>query len=267
MSEAPGQEMPFLDHLEELRRRLFWIAGAVVIGVVIGFALLSKLDIIRLLERPILPLLHGQKLIYTHPGTSFHILLNASLALGIILASPVIVGQIWGFLAPALYAHEKRVVIPILIGMVALFLAGVSLSYFVVLPLTLQFLMSIESTALTPLISATEYFDFAISMCVAFGVVFEVPIAILALTALGLITPQFLAKYRRHAIVVCLTASAFITPGADPYSLFALAIPLYVLYELSVFVARLVYRKRARREKKESTDEEDRAPRRLGAPA
>src|SRR6202171_1044769 len=247
MSEAPGTEMPFLDHLEELRRRLFWIAGAIVIGVVIAFALLSRLDIIRLLERPILPLRHGQKLIYTHPGTSFHILLNASLALGILLASPVIVGQIWGFLAPALYAHEKRVVVPVLIAMVALFLAGVALSYFVVLPLTLQFLMSIESTALTPLISATEYFDFAISMCVAFGVVFEVPIAILALTALGLVTPQFLSKYRRHAVVVCLTAAAFITPGADPYSLFALAIPLYVLYELSVFVAIFAYRKRQKR--------------------
>jgi sec-independent protein translocase protein TatC len=258
MSEAAGHEMPFLDHLEELRRRLFWIAGAIVIGVVVGFVLLSRLDIIRLLERPILPLLHGQKLIYTHPGTSFHILLNASLALGLILASPVIVGQIWGFLAPALYAHEKRVVIPVLIAMVALFLAGVALSYFVVLPLTLQFLMSIESTALTPLISATEYFDFAISMCVAFGVVFEVPIAILALTALGLVTPQFLSKYRRHAIVVCLTAAAFITPGADPYSLFALAIPLYVLYEVSVFVARFAYRKRKKRQAKR--DAEDAPP-------
>ena len=186
MSEAPGNEMPFLDHLEELRKRLFWIGGAVIIGVVIAFVLLSRLDIIRLLERPILPFLHGQKLIYTHPGTSFHILLNASLALGFILASPVIVGQTWGFLAPALYAHEKRVVIPVLVAMVALFLAGVSLSFFVVLPLTLQFLMSIESTALTPMISATEYFDFAISMCLAFGMVFEVPIAILALTALGI---------------------------------------------------------------------------------
>jgi sec-independent protein translocase protein TatC len=266
MNEAPSQEMPFLDHLEELRRRLFWISGAIVIGVVIGFALLSKLDIIRLLERPILPFLHGQKLIYTHPGTSFHILLNASLALGMVLASPVIIGQIWGFLAPALYAHEKRVVIPVLIAMVALFLAGVSLSFFVVLPLTLQFLMSIESTALTPLISATEYFDFAISMCVAFGVVFEVPIAILALTALGLITPQFLSKYRRHAIVVCLTAAAFITPGADPYSLFALAIPLYVLYELSVFVAQFAYRKRQKREAKR--DAEDAASHQsAGAPA
>jgi sec-independent protein translocase protein TatC len=248
MSEAPSQEMPFLDHLEELRRRLFWMAGAVLIGVVVAFVLLSKLDIIRLLERPILPLLHGQKLIYTHPGTSFHILLNASLVLGIILASPVVVGQMWGFLAPALYAHEKRVVVPVVVSMVALFLAGVALSYFVVLPLTLRFLMSIESTALTPMISATEYFDFAISMCLAFGAVFEVPIAILALTALGIVTPQFLSRYRRHAIVICLVAAAFITPGADPYSLFALAVPLYFLYELSVVVALFAWRKRQKRE-------------------
>jgi Tat protein translocase TatC len=257
MSEAPGLEMPFLDHLEELRKRLFWIAGAVLIGIVIAFALLSRLDIIRVLERPILPLLHGQKLIYTHPGTSFHILLNASLVLGLILASPVIVGQVWGFLAPALYSHEKRVVIPVVMSMVALFLAGVALSYFVVLPLTLRFLMGIESTALTPMISATEYFDFAISMCLAFGLVFEVPIAILALTVLGIVTPQFLSRYRRHAIVVCLTAAAFITPGADPYSLFALAIPLYILYELSVFVAFFAYRKRRLRH--ERLEAEDRA--------
>ncbi|MFL5463038.1 MAG: twin-arginine translocase subunit TatC [Gemmatimonadaceae bacterium] len=247
MSEAPGHEMPFLDHLEELRRRLFWIAGAVMVGIVVAFAMLSKLDIIRLLERPILPLMHGQKLIYTHPGTSFHILLNASLVLGIILASPIIVGQIWGFLAPALYAHEKRVVVPVLISMVVLFLGGIALSYFIVLPLTLRFLMSIESTALTPMISATDYFDFATSMCLAFGVVFEVPIAILALTALGLVTPQFLSRYRRHSIIICLVAAAFITPGADPYSLFALAVPLYLLYELSVFVAQFAYRKRNKR--------------------
>jgi len=255
MTEAPGHEMPFLDHLEELRHRLFWIAAAVVIGVVVAFILLSKLDIIRLLERPILPLLHGQKLIYTHPGTSFHILLNASLVLGIILASPVVVGQFWGFLAPALYAHEKKVIVPVLVAIVVLFLLGIALSYFVVLPLTLQFLMSIESTALTPMISATDYFDFAISMCLAFGAVFEVPIAILALTALGLVSPKFLSKYRRHAIVICLTAAAFITPGADPYSLFALAIPLYLLYELSVAVAFFVVRQREKRQRRREEEE------------
>jgi sec-independent protein translocase protein TatC len=245
---GPGYEMPFLDHLEELRKRLFWILGALIVGIVLAFILLSKLDIIRLLERPILPLLNGQKLIYTHPGTSFSILLNASLWFGIILASPVIIGQIWGFLSPALYAHEKKIVIPVLIGMVALFLAGIALSYFVVLPLTLKFLMSIESTALTPMIAATEYFDLAISMCLAFGLIFEVPIAVLALTALGIVTPAFLNKYRRHAVIICLVAAAFITPGADPYSLLALAVPLYLLYELSVFVAFFVYRKRNKRE-------------------
>lgn len=265
MGDASGHEMPFLDHLEELRKRLFWVAGAVIIGVAVAFVLLSKLDIIRLLERPILPLLNGQKLIYTHPGTSFHILLNASLWLGIILASPVVVGQLWGFLAPALYAHEKKIVIPVVISMVALFLAGVALSYFVVLPLTLRFLMSIESTALTPMISATEYFDFAISMCLAFGAVFEVPIAILALTALGIVTPQFLSRYRRHAIIVCLVGAAFITPGADPYSLFALAVPLYFLYELSVIVAQFAWRKREKRHAR--LENGTGSPHNAGAPA
>ena len=239
--------MPFLDHLEELRQRLFWVAGAIVIGVVIAFVLLSKLDIIRVLERPILPYLHGRNLIYTHPGTSFSILLNASLILGIILASPVVVGQLWAFMSPALYPHEKKVVIPVLIGMVVLFLAGIALSYFVILPLTLGFLMSIESTALTPMISATEYFDFAIAMCLASGLVFEVPIAILFLTALGIVTPAFLHRYRRHAIIICLVAAAFITPGGDPYSLMVLAVPLYLLFELSVVISHVAFRKRLKR--------------------
>jgi len=244
--------MPFLDHLEELRRRLFWIVGAVLLGVIAAFLLLSRMDFIRLLERPILPFLHGRNLIYTHPGTSFHILLNASLTFGLILASPVILGHLWSFLSPALYASEKRVMVPILFGVVALFLSGIALSFFVVLPLTLQFLMGLESDALTPMISATEYFDFAISMCVAFGAVFEMPIVILALTALGIVTPKFLSKYRRHSMVICLTVAAFITPGADPYSLFALAIPLYGLYELSIFVARIAYRKRGNTEARQT---------------
>ena len=115
------------------------------------------------------------------------------------------------------------------------------------------------------MISATDYFDFAISMCLAFGAVFEVPIAILALTALGLVTPQFLSKYRRHAIVICLTAAAFITPGADPYSLFALAIPLYFLYELSVFVASFAWRGRQKRAAKREAEEN--APHSARAPA
>src|SRR3989337_2808299 len=113
MSEAPGHEMPFLDHREELRKRLFWMAGSIFVGVGVAFYLLSKLDIIRLLERPILPLLNGQKLIYTAPGASFKILVTTSLVLGILLAAPVIIGQICGFLSPALYTHANKVIIPV----------------------------------------------------------------------------------------------------------------------------------------------------------
>lgn len=241
-------EMPFLDHLEELRHRLFWVAGALVVGVIAGFILLSRLDIISILERPIAPYLQGQKLIYTHPGTSFKIVMNASFVFGILLSSPVLVYQLWGFLSPALHRHEKRVIIPVLVAMVLLFLAGLALSYFAVLPFTLKFLLGFESKSLTPMISATEYFDFAIGMSLAFGVVFELPIAILMLTALGLVTPAFLVMYRRHALVLCVVASAFITPGTDPTSLLALAVPLYGLFEVSIVASRFVHRRRLKRE-------------------
>lgn len=258
--------MPFLDHLEELRHRLFWVAGAILLGVIVGFMFLSQIDLIRLLEQPIAPYLHGQKLIYTHPGTSFSIVMNASVVAGLILASPVVIYQLWGFFSPALHSHEKRVVVPILLAILVLFLAGLALAFYVVLPFTLQFLLGFESDALTPMISATEYFDFAITMCLVFGIVFQLPIVILLLTAIGLITPMFLIKYRRHSIVLCIVAAAFITPGADPTSLFALSIPLYFLFEASVVTSRMVFRRKQRRAKAAEADQstdDDSAPRGL----
>jgi sec-independent protein translocase protein TatC len=239
-------EMPFLDHLEELRWRILYSLIAFCVALVLAFVLLGKIDIIRFLERPVLPYLHGQKLVYTHPGDPFGIVMDAAFALGAILASPVIGYQAWSFFAPALYPHEKRMVVPVLVGALLLFLAGVALSFYVVLPFTLAFLLNFQTEALTPMITATEYFGFAISMSLAFGAVFELPILILGLTALGIVTPAFLARYRRHAIVLCVVAAAFITPGADPTSLFALSVPLYLLFELSVMVSKLIYARRNR---------------------
>ncbi len=239
--------MPFLDHLEELRHRLFWIAGAMLLGVVVGFVLLSQIDLIRFLEQPIAPYLKGQKLIYTHPGTSFRIVMNASVVVGLLLASPVAIYQFWRFLSPALYPHEKKMVWPMFVAVLVLFVAGLTLAFKVVLPFTLQFLLGFESDALTPMISATEYFNFAITMCLVFGIVFQLPVVILLLTVIGLVTPAFLTRYRRHAIVLCIVAAAFITPGADPTSLFALTIPLYFLFELSVVASRVVYRRKQKR--------------------
>ena len=244
----PGAEMPFLDHLEELRQRLFWIIGALILGVVVAFVVLQKLDVINFLQAPIAPYLHERKLVITHPADAFKIVLNASFVLGIILASPVIIYQAWAFFGPALYPHEKRMVVPVGVGAVALFLAGVSLAYYVVLPFTLGFLLTFQSDALEPMITASEFFGFEIAMSLTFGVVFELPILIIALTALGIVTPQFLNKYRRHAIVLCIVGAAFITPGGDPTSLFALSVPLYLLFEVSVVLSGVIYRRRLRRE-------------------
>ncbi|GMV11676.1 MAG TPA: twin-arginine translocase subunit TatC [Gemmatimonadaceae bacterium] len=248
-------EMPFLEHLEELRWRILKSLVALVAGVVVAFSLLLKFDIILILERPILPFLNGHQLVYTHPADPFKITMSMAFALGAIFASPVLIWQVWGFLSPALYKHEKKVIIPVLIFGAILFLAGVSLAFFGIIPITLKMFYSIQTASLTPMITAGEYFDFVVSLSLVLGAVFELPIAVLALTALGIVTPQFLNRFRRHAVVVCLVASAFITPGQDPFSLLAIAVPLYLLFELSVVCSFVVYRRKQRREESRLAEE------------
>jgi sec-independent protein translocase protein TatC len=247
MARQQPDQMPFLDHLEELRFRLFWIIGALLIGVMVSFWLVLKFNLILLLERPILPYLGGQRLVVTNPGDGFGVLISTSLIFGVILALPVVLYHLWAFLSPGLYSHEKKLVIPVLIGATLLFMAGVSLSFFVVLPLTLSFLMGVTADAFQPMITAAGYFNFAITMSLAFGAVFELPILIVALTALGIVTPAMLIKFRRFAFVGCLLTSAFITPGSDILSLCAMAVPLYLLYELSVVLSAFVHRRQLRR--------------------
>ncbi len=241
--------MAFLDHLEELRQRLFRCAAAFALGAVIAFILFTQLpnfDVIEFLSRPITPYLHGQKLVYLHPGDAFQIVLDAGFALSFIIASPVILYQLWGFVSPAMYSHEKKLVLPVLGGIVMLFIAGVAMAFTVILPMTIHFLVGVESRALQPMIAASEYFGFAIYMCLAFGAAFELPIVIMGLTAIGLTNPTFLAKYRRYAAVGGLIIGSFITP--DPTAMFAIAVPMYGLFELSIVLSRMVYRWRRKHE-------------------
>lgn len=248
MVTPPSAEMPFLDHLEELRVRLFKVALALFLGVGVSFALLltKQVDIVGILAAPIQPFL-TRKLIVTHPGDLFDIVMDASIALGLIAASPVIAWQVWGFLSPALYQHERRVVIPALVGAALLFAAGMALAYFYVLPVTLGFFMSFQSASVEVLPTVREYVGFVMAMCLAFGAVFELPVLIALLSALGLVQPEFLARFRRHAVVGCLLTAALITPGSDPTSLVALTIPLYFLYEVSITLSRVIARRRERR--------------------
>jgi sec-independent protein translocase protein TatC len=245
---AASDEMPFLDHLEELRWRIIWSLAALIVCVGVAFFALTQFDVIGLLERPVLPYLRGHKLIYTHPGDPFSIVLNASIALGAVLALPVIFYQFWAFISPALHRNEKKLVVPMFLFATFLFVSGVCLSWFVVLPLALPWLMSFGGTALEPMISVHDYFDFAISMTLAFGICFELPIVIVTLAMLGIATPQFLNKFRRHAIVACVIIGAFLTPGDLVWTTIAMAVPLYLLYEVSVLLTIIIYRRRLRRE-------------------
>src|SRR5689334_1880911 len=264
-------EMPFLDHLEELRWRIIWSLLALVVGVVAAFIVLQKFDIFKFLEGPILPYLAGNKLKYTHPADPFTVLITASISIGIVIALPVILYQAWAFLAPALYQHEKRVVLPVIFGAILLFVSGVALSFYVVLPLAISWLMGIarNTDALEPMITYREYFSFAVNMSLAFGLCFELPIVILLLATLGIVTPEFLRRYRRHALVLCVVAGALLSPGDLVWTTLLLAAPLYLLYELSVVLTVLVYRKRRKRAAQLAAEEaaaaaaEEREPRRL----
>lgn len=248
-------EMPFLDHLEELRWRIIWSLAALVVGVGVAFFVVWKFKLLLWMQGPMLPYLHGRRLVYTHPGDGFSILLQASIIVGIVLALPVIIYQVWVFLSPALYQKEKRIAVPVILGAVLLFIAGAVLAWYFVLPMTLKFLSAMGDEAFDQMITASDYFGFVSSLVLAMGAVFELPIAILILSAIGLVTPRFLSKYRRHALVASYIGAAIITPGDLFVTSVALMVPLYFLYELSIILSHLVYRKRQESEARSADGE------------
>jgi len=240
-------EMPFLDHLEELRWRIIYSLLALGVAVGLGFWLAVQYDAVGLLARPILPLIPQHKLAFLHPSEGFTVILDTAMTFGFVLASPVIIYQVWAFLAPALKKHERRVGLGVLFSGLVLFVSGAALAYFVVVPLALPWLFGFAGPSLVPLITAEDYFSFIFAMVLTFGVSFELPIVILALAALGIVTPMFLTKYRRHAIVLIVIVGAFLTPGDMVWTTIALSVPLYGLYELSVLAAYVIYRRKMRR--------------------
>jgi sec-independent protein translocase protein TatC len=248
-------EMPFLDHLEELRWRIIWSLAAVVVGVVVAFVIVIKFNLLVWMQGPMLPYLHGRRLMNTHPGGGFSIMMQTAIIIGVVIALPVIVFQAWLFLSPALHRHEKKVVLPVILGAVLLFIAGAALAWYFVLPMTLRFLTSMGDEAFDQMISANEYFGFVTSLVLAMGAVFELPIVILALSALGLVTPQFLSKFRRHAVIGSYLVAAIITPGDLFVTSVALMVPLYLLYELSIALSWLVFRKRLKRDKDQALED------------
>ncbi len=238
--------MPFLDHVEELRWRILYSLLAVVVGTLAGWLIVEHVDIIGLLIRPIAPLIPGGKLRVTGPTEPFFITLKFAFVLGLVLASPVVGYHVWAFLVPALYPRERRLIVPALTIGALLFLAGAAAAYFWVLPRALAVLLSFQQGVFDPLITADKYFAFAAQLIIAFGVVTELPLVIVILAALGLVTPQFLARNRRYAIVISAVAAALLAPP-DAVSMVMMMAPLWLLYEVGIWCAWVVEKRRARR--------------------
>src|SRR5215218_128631 len=240
----PVGEMPFLDHLEELRWRLIWSLAAVLICAVAGYFLVTRLDVLGLLVEPIKPFLHGTKLKYLSPTEPFFITLKLAVSVGVVLLSPIVIYQIWAFLAPALLPEEKRIIVPALYMGLVLFALGVLMSYEIVLPMTLSFTMSFQTESLEQSIVIGAYMAVVTRLLLAFGAVFELPVVVLILSALGLVTPEFLASKRRHAIVAITILASVLTPGDVVTVTVMMMAPLLLLYELSIVLSRLVTRRR-----------------------
>ena len=242
--------MPFLDHLEELRWRILWSIVSVVTGTIIGFALVYYFGVLELLVEPIREA-YGDpnlRLIYLSPADPFFVMLRLAIYVGVILALPVLLYQIWAFLSPALEKREKRaVILPAYLGTV-LFLLGVALAYFFALPVTLAFFRGFLTESLQGQLEINKTLGFVVKMLLAFGVVFELPIVIMLLSTLGLVTPAFLRSKRRHAIVGITVLASFITPGDAITLTIMMMLPLVLLYEFGIFMSVGIYRGKKRRE-------------------
>ena len=238
--------MSFLDHLEELRVRIFRAVAAITLGVVAGWFLVERFHLVALLKSPIAPYLPDGKLVVLSPTEPLMIVLKLAFILGCLLASPIIIWQVWGFLSPALYARERRIVVPALFVGVGLFLVGATLAFLFVVPQALKVLFSFQTDALATMITFEKYFDFVVQLMVAMGISFELPLVILILASFGLVTPAGLARFRRAAIVLSLVAGAILSPGTDAFSMLMLSVPLILLYEVGYLGAIVIWRRKLR---------------------
>lgn len=231
--------MGFLGHLEELRWRLVKAGAALVVGAIAGFIFREQIqDILLAPYRKVVP---DAELVIFRVTEGFSFAMRLALFGGLVLSSPVLVYQGWAFIHPGLSKRERRWVVPIVVIMTVLFLSGVLFAYWI-LPRGLDFLLNIQPD-LEAVIGASNYLAFAIRFLLVFGLAFLFPVFLFAAAAAGLVTSQQLGKARRWAVLVIVVLGAMVTPSGDPLTLLALSLPLYVFYEVTLLLVKLVLRR------------------------
>lgn len=239
MSTKATEKMTIIKHLEELRRVFLVSAVAVLIASSIAFA--YREFFLDLITEPVQAL--EINLVYTAMAEGFFTQVKLALIAGLIAAMPVILWQVWGFIIPALYPHERRWVYLLVPASLVLFAAGVLFAYLSVFRVAVRFFVMVSGD-LQPMITIGKYLSFTMWFLVPFGLVFELPLVVMFLTRIGVITPEFLARKRKYALLIIFIIAALLTPTPDPLTQTLMGGPMYLLYELSILVSRLVRRKR-----------------------
>jgi sec-independent protein translocase protein TatC len=242
-SEAGGK-MSFLEHLDELRKRIIYSVIGVFVGFLIACFFIQQLfDFIMKPLQAQLPA--GGTLVYTDPTEAFVLYIKIAAIAGLLIASPVVMSQVWLFIAPGLYAHEKRLAIPFVLLSSIFFVGGAAFSHYVVFPLTWRFFVSFTTDYLTFMPRIEPAFSLYLKMVLAFGLVFQMPTVVLFLARMGVVTARFLVRHIKYAVLIIFVVAAVITPSGDMITQTAMAGPMILLYLLSIGLAWAFGKKRA----------------------
>jgi sec-independent protein translocase protein TatC len=235
--------MSFLDHLDELRRRLTHAIVALLVGFIGAFALAGRAQ--EFVMGPLLETLPpGGTFVYTEPGEQFFLYIKIAAIVGLMLASPYVMLQLWLFIAPGLYANEKKLAVPFVFFSTALFIAGAAFSHYLAFPLAFQFFASFSTSQVVFMPRIAPVFSMYAWLLLAMGVMFQLPMLVMVLARLGIVTARFLARNIKYAVLIIFVIAAVASPGGDPVSQTVTAAPMLLLYVLSIGVAWVFQRRR-----------------------
>jgi sec-independent protein translocase protein TatC len=236
LEEGADGKMSFLEHLDELRKRLMWAIAALFGGFLVALFFIDR--IFGFIMRPLAATLpEGRKMIYTEPTEAFLLQLKVAALAGVVISAPAVMWQLWLFIAPGLYRREKRLALPFIVSTSLLFVAGAAFNHYVVFPIAFTFLGSFTKDYMEFMPRITPVFSLYSQLLLAFGIIFQMPVLVFTLARLGLVTAGFLWKNTKYAVLIIFVISAVITPTSDVVTQTLMAAPMLVLYVVSIGIA------------------------------